>query len=251
MQKFTIFSILLSLTVIFTIGDLVAHNYLGVDEEDIFEAVEGATSLFMLPDGEVVVAESAVEAREIALKEEAEQGNRMAYIPLEEIVELEVMNENEETEPIAEEYFDILTMIEPSLSTASFSNIGFKSPTLKETVFYGLIFQMISFSDQGDAFVHQWNLFDGQQFIGGVYEINYPSTTAALQGYITLRERAAQLPDEGEMNEVNNYGDANFYFNHAVKTKTVHAVIRKDATIYAFEYAYVYHDQMKQLLESI
>lgn len=210
MQKFTVFSIILSVIVVLVISDLVLHDYLGTANQDNFdEAANVATSVFDVPT----------------------EGNGSL--------------------PTAEEYFDILDMIEPSMTAQQFVDAGFTGATLKETTYFGLIFQLISFSDQNDAFVHQWNLFDGQEFVGTVYEIDYSSATGGLQGYLTLRERASGLASEGDVNEVNMYGDASFYFNHKVKNKTVHTVIRDGAIIYAFEYAYVHHDNMKKVMEGL
>jgi len=112
-----------------------------------------------------------------------------------------------------------------------------------------MVFQTISFADQGDATTYQYNLFDGENFIGSVYEFRYPTETGSFQGYLSLRERAATLADVGELNEANNYGDASFYFNHFSKTKTVHLVMKSRNNIYAFEYAYKHHDQMKNVFE--
>ena len=77
--------------------------------------------------------------------------------------------------------------------------------------------------------------------------MKYPSETGAFQAYLTLRDRAKELTDLGLVNEVNNYGEASFYFNHKIKTKTVHLAVKQGNNLYAFEYAYRWHEEMKKL----
>ncbi len=214
MHKFTVFSIILSISVVLILGDIVFHDYLS-----IFDAG----------------ADEEITEEEVPVLEEN----------LDEDVEEEVSEEAAWVE-LAEETG--ITVLQPGMTEDVFVQAGFFDPVLKDTIFSGLVFQFISFSDQTDAFVYQWNLFDGENFIGSVYEIKYPSEMGSLQGYLALRGRADSMPELGAVNEVNNYRDASFYFNHATKTKTVHTVVRAEANLYAFEYAYVHHEKMKKVL---
>jgi hypothetical protein len=212
MQKFTVFSIILSISVVLILGDIVFHDYLsawGDDAPEVIDEVEEATPLLedQLDD---------------ALEDET------AWVELSEEIGISILR--------------------PSVDEVAFLSAGFFDPVLKDTIFSGLVFQFISFSDQVEAYIYQWNLFDGEDFVGSVYEIKYPSEMGSLQGYLNLRDRAQSDPAMGEVNETNSYGNASFYFNHATKTKTVHVVIRSGATIYALEYAYVHHEKMKSVL---
>lgn len=211
MQKFTVFSIILSISVVLILGDIVFHDYLSAwgDEEVVEEVIEEDVTPL--------------------LEEQLDtQGDETAWVELSEEIGISVLK--------------------PAMSEDVFLSAGFFDPVLKDTIFSGLVFQFINFADQADAFVYQWNLFDGEDFVGSIYEIKYPSAMGSLQGYLNLRDRAQAQFDLGEVNETNNYRDASFYFNHATKTKTVHVVIRGGATIYAFEYAYVHHEKMMDVL---
>ncbi|MFA4814801.1 MAG: hypothetical protein WC924_02460 [Candidatus Gracilibacteria bacterium] len=204
MQKLTLFSVLLSISVVLIVGDIVYHDYLS----------EFETSREILPvEGETSDAES---------------------VPVD-------LSEEDPS----------LTVLESSLSSQLFTQAGFLDPVLKDTVFSGLVFQFISFADQDEATLYQWNLFDGEQYIGSIYEIKYPTETGSFQGYLALRERAMSLTAIGTVNEANNYGDACFYFNHKTKVKTVHLVIRTGADIYGFEYGQSYHEKMKNVFDSL
>lgn len=135
------------------------------------------------------------------------------------------------------------------LSSELFEQAGFEVPTLKEASFSGLLFQFLGFTDQQVANVYQWNLFDGSTYVGTIYEVAYPTDTGGFQGYLNLRDEAKTLTEMGTVNEVNNYGDASFYFNHKTKVKTVHLLIRIGARLYGFEYSQSYHDKMKNVFD--
>lgn len=209
MQKLTIFSVLLSISVILIVVDIIAHDYLSE-----FEAAEGP--LPTEEETEETADSTLLEENSVTLTEEPD-----------------------------------LTVLESSLSTQVLIQAGFLNPVLKDTVFSGLVFQFISFADQNEATLYQWNVFDGEEYIGSIYEIKYPTETGSFQGYLALRERAMSLTDLGNVNEVNNYGDASFYFNHKTKVKTVHLVVRTGTDIYGFEYGQGYHEKMKNVFDSL
>lgn len=206
MQKLTLFSVLLSISVILIVGDIVFHDYLNEFEASTPNEETDLTS------GET---------------------------PLEQEAPVDL---SEEMEP---------TLIQSSLSAELFTQAGFLKPVLKDTIFSGLVFQFISFADQEEATVYQWNIFDGELYVGSVYEMKFPTETGSFQGYLALRERAMSLSELGAVNEVNNYGAASFYFNHKSKVKTVHLVIRTGNDIYGFEYAQTNHEKMKNVFDSL
>ena len=220
MQKFTVFSIIFSISVVLILGDLVFHDYL---------------------NAETMGAGSASGA-ESQLKDFTNSG---AELLNDDSTPDDITEETSEEVSLSEEVD--LGLLNTNISEKPFFSAGFLEPTLKDTIFSGLVFQFIGFSDQVDAFVHQWNLFNAEDYIGSVYEIKYSTETGSFQGYLTLRDRAKELTNLGTVNEMNQYGDASFYFNHGVKTKTVHMVMKSGDTVYAFEYAYAQHEAMKKV----
>lgn len=214
MQKFTVFSVLLSFTVILIIGDMVLHDYLDADQFE--QSVESLES----------------EINELQGEPEATDGIE-GEASIDEDVTLSEENTN------------------PTITTELLASSGFGNPVLKEAIFSGYIFQFINFADQLGATTYQWNFFENEAYKASVYEIKYDTETGSFQGYLNLRKRAGELTQIGTVNETNSYGDASFYFNHKTKTKTVHLVIKRGRTIYAFEYPYSIHDRMKALLASL
>lgn len=215
MQKFTVFSVLLSFTVILIIGDMVLHDYLNADQFE--QSVESLES----------------EINELQGDPEASDGNT------------DVEAEDEEVTLSSEDVTD------PKITTDLLSESGFGSPVLKEAIFSGYVFQFINFADQLGAVTYQWNFFENEAYKASIYEIKYETETGSFQGYLNIRKRAGELTQIGTVNETNSYGDASFYFNHKTKTKTVHLIIKRGQTIFAFEYPYSIHDRMKTLLGSL
>jgi hypothetical protein len=213
MQKFTVFSIILSLVVVLTITDVLFNNYLNLDT-----AVDTTDSTPITDVGEPLTLPTVTDTA----------------TSTDQPVELQ-------------EAGAILS----SLSVDLFRTAGFENPTLKEAGFSGLVFEFLGFTDQSAATVYQWNLFSGAAFVGSIYEIKYGTDTGGFQGYLNLRDEAKTLTDMGTVNEANNYGDASFYFNHKAKVKTVHLLIRVGANLYGFEYAQGYHETMKKVFDSL
>jgi hypothetical protein len=226
MQKFTAFSILFSVTVLLIVVDLVSHDYLSEKQEESFQEVQ-----------ELI---EQVDLMEDSYETENTGDDELENSDLQTLFDLK----SEENVVLSE-----IVLLDATLDESVFLDAGFGLPTLKDTLFSGLVFQIIPFSDQVEPFVYQWNFFNGEHFIGSVYELRYDNQTASFQGYLELRNRADDLPQYGTMNEVNNYGDSSFYFNHATKTKTVHVVMKKGTQLYAFEYPYSEHEKMKEVFQ--
>lgn len=214
MQRFTLFSLILSVSVVLIICDLVFNNYLGQN-----------TNEELLP---------------VPVQEDVEVLDEST----DETVDQTVIESN-----LSDESVSLQSEEESLINADLFSLAGFLKPTLKEASFSGLIFQFIPFDNANEAKVFEWNLFDGENYVGSVYEIKYATDTGAFQGYLTLRDAANALNSVGEINEANNYGDASFYFNHNVKVKTVHLIMRSQRDVFAFAYAQSFHENMKKVFD--
>lgn len=112
-----------------------------------------------------------------------------------------------------------------------------------------MLFQWIQFNDQNRENVRQWNMFTGPEYIGNFVEIMHPDANESLQSYILIKKRAEASDQEGLVNETMSYGDASFYFNHQIKTSTVHLVVRSGDRVYVLEYARDYHESMQKMLQ--
>lgn len=213
MQKFTIFSIILSLVVVLTISDVLFNGATRENDVPVVDQSEPAAS---------------EETSDSPLTLPSDDSTSDSPVELQEAVD---------------------PLVSSSLTETVFQEAGFEDPTLKSTPFAGLIFQLLSFVPSSDATVGQWNLFTGPIYVGTIYEIQYNTDTGGFQGYLNLRDAAKTLVDVGMVNEANNYGDASFYFNHKTKLKTVHLLIRTGSKLYGFEYSQSYHENMKKVFD--
>ena len=213
MQKFTAFSILLSLVVVLATVDVLFNGYLGgedtaVVQETVDEEVD--TSMDNSIDTTTDSPTDTTSDAPVELQEEK---------------------------------------LSTWFTTDLLTQAGFTQPVVKEALFSGLIFQIIPYSESSDAQTLQLNFFDGEIYVGTIYEMAYPTSTGSFQGYLSLREAAKTLTDLGTVNEVNMYGDASFYFNHKSKLKTVHMVALYENRLLGFEYAQDQHEKMKNLFD--
>lgn len=229
MQKFTVFSILLSLSIVLGTVDVFFHGYLNPETTPTQESTEEETPPVEEVEPEI---ESEVDTEEDT--------------PVDTVID----PTEETTEDLVDETVELQEETPSSLLTQDlFVQAGFGAPVLKSALFSGLVFQFIPMNSGTEVDGLQWNLFDGQNYVGTVYELLYSTDTGAFSSYLDLRDEAGKLTTLGNVNEVNLYGDASFYFNHSTKVKTVHIVIRYADRVFAFEYAQDAHDKMKKLFD--
>lgn len=171
--------------------------------------------------------------------------------------ESELNQEALEDSPVGEASFvdENTWLLSPAFSpkmNESFLQIaGLTSPVLKETLFYGVLFQWINFNDQDKGSVRQWNMFAGPEYVGNFVEIMHTSPSEGLASYILIKKRAEASTQEGLVNETMSYGDASFYFNHHLKVNTVHLVIRHEDRVYVLEYRKDYHENMIRMIQAL
>jgi len=200
MKKFTIFTIIFSIVVIITVGELVVNDYLDRHNDDNPKTAEE------VPNEEVAVAKDEV-----------------------------VTNE---------------TSTSSYLSGLDYASYGFAADyELKEKNFPDSIFYLLEFDNDSVETLY-YELFEGKTFVGGLYEIICSDPTEAFTVYADLKQSGLDQADSGELNEVNNYGDASFYFNNSVKTTSIFLVVLKGDRVYAFTYDHSYHDAFKALFEA-
>lgn len=121
---------------------------------------------------------------------------------------------------------------------------------LKSKNFPDKVFWELEYDDES-AEKYYWELFSGEEYLGSLYEIVCADPTEAFTVYTDLKQSGMDQPDTGTVNEVNNYGEASFYFNNIVKTTSIFIVILGKNQVFAFNYSSTYHDNFKQLFSSL
>jgi len=221
MQKFTVFTIIISLTVLMALGDMIAHDYLQNNVAGVPAHAEDAT-----PQVQALVPQGSQNA-EVTTELVAPTADSQDALPDLVPVKTAWLGDQPET-------FELSGIVSPVLKVASYS---------------GLLFDLIPFETSAGGVLKSWNLFEDERYIGNVTQIQFDTDTAAFQAYLQVRQSAQAEAAMGSVNEANNAGDASFYFNHLVKTKTVHRVVLKENTIYVLMYAYSDHEKLKNLFD--
>lgn len=134
--------------------------------------------------------------------------------------------------------------------TSILSGLDYESSVLKEKNFPEKVFQFLEFDNDNSDGMY-WELFADSTYEGGLYEIICKNPTDAFTVYTDLKSSAMDQPENGTINEVNNYGLASFYFNDNVKTSTVFLVILGEDRVYAFGYPKEEHERFKKIAESL
>ncbi|EKD48041.1 MAG: hypothetical protein ACD_65C00150G0007 [uncultured bacterium] len=98
---------------------------------------------------------------------------------------------------------------------------------------------------------YYWELFSGEEYLGSLYEIVCADPTEAFTVYTDLKQSGMDQPSAGTINEVNNYGEASFYFNDTVKTTDIFIIVLGENRVFAFNYASAYHNNFKELFSSL
>ena len=226
MKKFTIFTIIFSAIVIITVGELVVNDYLGRREAETQEA-----------DSKTQTAESEAETQEAETQEAETQ-------------EAETQEADSKTQT-AENTEDVAAdaSSDTYLSGLDYASYGFTDYELREKTFPTSVFYLLEFDDDS-VIPYYYELFEGETYVGGLYEIVCSDPTEAFTVYTDLKQSGIDQEGSGTLNEVNNYGDASFYFNDNVKTTSIFLVVLKENRVYAFTYVHSYHDYFKYLFQT-
>ncbi len=248
MHKFTVFSILLSISVVLVLLDVLTHNYLNRHDSAEISSVQETTSSEFPLDAETPEGDDGLN-QDLETQTEAEitptpDSEDQESLPGINLAPGTIAPETTDT-PV--ELQSVPSTIEAWLGTEALSRAGFQAPVLKNAPSSDLIFQFLT--KPANASIFQWNFFDGQDYIGTLVEIAAQTETEGFQNYLQLRDEANRSNDLGTVNEMNLYGDASFYFNHFIQSKTIRIVIRRDSRVFALEYRHEAHDVMKKLFD--
>ncbi|HCW32915.1 MAG: hypothetical protein UT55_C0035G0008 [Candidatus Peregrinibacteria bacterium GW2011_GWE2_39_6] len=239
MHKFTIFTIIFSVTVIFIMADLIINDYWGKDF---------ANENQLQGDAEIPTAFTQTTT---AITNETTlplEGNPTDNTPSNS--ELEKMDQIATNTTL-----DATNTPNPApsaqITTTLLQNLNITSPRLETDNYEGLIY---GFWDTQKAFnsytILRHKIFSEDNYLSTIYEIQTLNEIETFSAYQILYD-LAQNSATGTINETNSYGNASFYFNHSTKTNTVFLTFQTKNTIYALEYAPNYHSSMRELIENL
>jgi hypothetical protein len=231
MQKFTIFTIILSTLIIAIVAELVIQDYVQkLNSESLLQANTFGSS-FVAPYNN---AEESLEPENTAL---AELNKRLQ----------EIATNNSSASEITEDTTSPET-IEPAIP---FSRIQTLLPALRiegleltSATYNQRLFQLIDTTPLDIPTVNYATLDTDSDTVASVYEFTFRTSVDAENGFDEIRLLANSFPNI-DTNQTNQFGDRSYYINHLVKVGEVFLVVRQENLVTAFAYKKEYHDIFK------
>ncbi len=244
MQKFTIFTIILSTIVVTIITELVVQDYLQrVYNPTALQTSTLGTNSFESyitptkdPEAEKSTTETLIEKlRENDLNKDDNESESLAE-------KLQNIRPSSRDEVIKDEVSDneiLLERIDTLLPALQLPGVK-----LQKANYQNKLFQLISTSEIDFTETAFATLQIDQEVIGSVYEFKSRTEIDAEKAFDDMRILANSFPNI-TTNQTNQFGDKSFYINHLVKVGEVFVVVQRDDRIYAFAYKKDYHESFK------
>ena len=288
MNKFTVFTVILSVVVIVVVADLVVNNYLpGLKDANIISEI--TSGKFNLPEN--IDVSKAIETNVMGATDvnlEDFQTSRLGFdlgtnvytetkpqeeeptgtkIPVESFdttsssVNL-VSEDPEEIIPIAD-----TTEIEPVSGSSDFEDsafdsfpkniflrdeqvksAGFVSAYMEIEKYDGSLYKTIYTDDLYNVSVEKIVIKSADVMFAKVYVLTFGPKSRLEDVYQVLKTRGSEGLDV-EINETNEYGDGSFYMNDTKRPGTAFLTVKLGNLIYGFYYPKEYHPQVKNLIK--
>lgn len=209
MNKFTIFTVILAISVITVTADLALRDYYSQDGQTSVLRQDDA-----LPQDDIDYTEPESEAK---------------------------------LEPQVEVKTEIIPQPKSLINENIIKSAGF-TESFKEQQFNGKLFQLLDITKNPVDAVYLYQVSASDSPIVSITEIALRDEIRALQLYYLLQNKTKTYIDL-TLNETNAYGDRSFYINHAKKPDEAFLTVKIGNRLYSFAYVKSYHAQVKKLIE--
>ena len=227
MQKFTIFTIILTVSVVTVAADLAVRKYFGD------EGLQTST----------LSAEQESEPAESQNPQQASQEPEQQFEPQDSQLQdtQDAQSQNQ--------FFDetqAAPVVVSNISQSLIAQAGF-SGTLSEEFFNGKVFQLLDITKTPVDGISFYEITQEDAPVASIAEITLRDEIRALQLYILLQNKTKPYIDLS-LNETNAYGERSFYINHARKADEAFLVVKIGNRLYAFAYLKNYHLYIKSII---
>lgn len=241
MNRFTIFTIILSVSVITIFADLLVRDVVGpqgmasvissqkdsqAEVSPVFsdsdESVAGDTFKDLVPDDAVTLEDPTQD-------ENAPQSDSTST------PDSTASTQTTATPPVS------------FVTSALVKNAGFKG-TIDKKQFPGKLYQLLDISTFPVESIDNYMIQEDTVAAASITEIVLRDEIQALQLYLLLQNKTKPYIDL-TLNETNAYGDRSFYVNHKDKPNEAFLTVKIKNRIYGFAYVKFYHPELKKLIE--
>lgn len=127
---------------------------------------------------------------------------------------------------------------------------GFATAYLEDEPHDGYLFKTIYVDDLNDVNLLKYAIRTQDALLAKAYVFDSGPLSGIEEVYEVLKVRGSQGLDI-EINETNDFGNNSFYLNDTRRSEVAFLVVRYDSLIYAFSYPKNYHAQIKNLAQLI
>lgn len=225
MNKFTIFTIILVVSVVTVAVDLAARDYL---------AKNGQANVM----GEEI---SPVIANSDSSSENHESSDQN--------VEVEKPTPEIQIPPpvTSDSVANVVPQPSATVNQEKIKSAGFTG-VLTEKHFNGKVYELLDITKIAVDAIGFYELVQDGGPIASITEIALKDEIRALQMYVLLQNKTKTYIDLS-LNETNAYGDRSFYINHSKKPDEAFLTVKIGRMIYAFAYVKTYHPEVKKLIQ--
>lgn len=275
MQKFTIFTVLLTIVVVVVVAEIAVNEYVpGIETggegklSDVLKADVSSGQNHLGADvDELAIADSkpiervVVEsiplsngADGINLDENLAKISELDFLPLydeEGNTPASAASSNSSPPDFEDTEFTAPKAApEPNvyLRDEHIKSAGFTEADLRTDSADGKLFKTIDIADLKDVQVQKYLIQTDGQLLAKVYVFKMGIQADANEIYNLLKSRMAEEPT-AEINETNQYGSASFYMNDTQRAGSAFLTARIGPLIYSFSYPKEYHPQIKNLIQ--
>ncbi|MBP7670757.1 hypothetical protein KA119_00495 [Candidatus Gracilibacteria bacterium] len=240
MQKFTAFTVLLTIVVVVVVGEIVANDYLPKEEEDL------SNLELDLPQG--IDLTNTLATNVLA---SGDLGNEIKREEDKELVaEVDGLVDFEESAVSGLVEEELVVAANPYLREEQIRSAGFLTAYIEGEAKPAEMFKSVKISDLRGVEMSLNLIRNESEMLAKVYIFRPSVTTEVGTVYDLLKERAAAGLN-AEVNENNEFGEASFYMNDGTRATTAFLVTRIGGVIYGFSYPKAYHAQVKNLIQLI
>ncbi len=257
MQKFTIFTVVLTLVIVVAAGELFVDKYLPnlVRTKKENTAVERGTPLPETLDISGSFSANVLESdTEIISERETtlpEDSNYQSYEAYEEVdVGVDAYSDSSSTlEDFEDEDFSTFS-INAYIRDEQVKSAGFVGAYVEPEDHQGFLFKTVYVEDLYDVEFQKNLVRSENSLFAKVYVFKIGPDSSADEVYQVLKMRSSEGLNT-EINENNEFGDGSFYMNDSNRSSTAFLTVKLGDVIYGFSYPKEYHPQIKNLVALI
>jgi len=253
MQKFTIFTVLLTIVVVVVAAEAFVNKYLPALNEDSTVAVLEEQDGYNLPselDLAGAMQSNVLGADEPKKTVSKDDGFDFLNLDFDGATDAELTDSSGSSSFDIEDFSSSYEHVDDQVSyirNDQVVNSGFVGAYLTEEEPDGMLYKSVGIADLVGVSSKKYSITNGTTTYVKVYVVIVDDPLQVGSVYGVLKARAAEGVDI-EINETNEFGNASFYMNDTRRDSVAFLTVRVSSQIYGFSYPKQYHPQVKNLV---